>query len=149
MSAKDKATGKEHSVQIQQSSGLSPEEIDRMRKDADSHAEEDKQKQDLATTKNQASALIHQTEKTLKEHADKLDASSKSAVEASMEKVKKAAEGNDAATIKAACDELMQASQALAQHVSENKGNTAADSGDAAGAKSGDDDVIDAEFEKK
>ena len=149
VSAKDKATGKEHSVQIQQSSGLSPEEIDRMRKDADSHAEEDKQKQDLATTKNQASALIHQTEKTLKEHADKLDASSKSAVEASMEKVKKAAEGNDAATIKAACDELMQASQALAQHVSENKGNPAADSGDAAGAKSGDDDVIDAEFEKK
>ena len=149
VSAKDKATGKEHSVQIQQSSGLSPEEIDRMRKDADSHAEEDKQKQDLATTKNQASALIPQTEKTLKEHADKLDASSKSAVEASMEKVKKAAEGNDAATIKAACDELMQASQALAQHVSENKGNTAADSGDAAGAKSGDDDVIDAEFEKK
>ena len=66
-----------------------------------------------------------------------------------MEKVKKAAEGNDAATIKAACDELMQASQALAQHVSENKGNAAADSGDAAGAKSGDDDVIDAEFEKK
>ena len=147
VSAKDKASGKEHSVQIKQSSGLSPEEIDRMRKDADSHAEEDKKKQELATAKNQASALVHQTEKTLKEHADKLDASSKSAVEASMEKVKKTAEGTDAAAIKAACDELMQASQALAQHMSADKGN--ASDGGAASAKSGDDDVIDAEFEKK
>ncbi len=70
VSAKDKATGKEHSVQIKQSSGLSPEEIERMRKDAEAHADEDKQKQDLAAAKNQASSLVHQTEKTLKEHAD-------------------------------------------------------------------------------
>ena len=148
VSAKDKATGKEHSVQIKQSSGLSPEEIERMRKDGESHAEEDKKKQELAAAKNQASALIHQTEKTLKEHADKLDASSKSAVEASMEKVKKAAEGNDAAAIKTACDELMQASQALAQHMHADKGQ-GADAGAAPGAAKGDDDVIDAEFEKK
>ncbi len=149
VSAKDKASGKEHSVQIKQSSGLSPEEIDRMRKDADSHAEEDKKKQELATAKNQASALVHQTEKTLKELSDKLDASSKSAVEASMDKVKKAAAGNDAAAIKTACDELMQASQALAQHMHADKGDAPEGGPAAAGAKGSDDDVIDAEFEKK
>jgi len=149
VSAKDKATGKEHSVQIKQSSGLSPEEIERMRKDADAHAEEDKKKQELATAKNQASALIHQAEKTVKELGDKLDASSKSAVEASMQKVRKANEGDDAAAIKTACDELMQASQALAQHVSANK-DEASGGGPQTSASSGaDDDVIDAEFEKK
>ncbi|HRA89669.1 MAG TPA: Hsp70 family protein [Planctomycetaceae bacterium] len=149
VSAKDKATGKEHSVQIKQSSGLSPEEIERMRKDAESHADEDKKKQELAAAKNQASALVHQTEKTLKEHASKLDASSKSAVEGSMEKVKKAAEGTDAAAIKTACDELMQASQALAQHMHADKGSAPGGDAAPAGATSGDDDVIDAEFEKK
>jgi molecular chaperone DnaK len=150
VSAKDKATGKEHSVQIKQSSGLSPEEIERMRKDADAHAEDDKKKQDLATAKNQASAMVHQAEKTVKELGDKLDAASKSAVEASMEKVRKAAAGDDAAAIKTACDELMQASQALAQHVSADKGDSSGEAGATAGASSGsDDDVIDAEFEKK
>lgn len=79
VSAKDKATGKSQTVQIKQSSGLSPEEIERMRKDAEAHADEDKQKQELAAAKNQASSLVHQT-KALKEHADKLDASSKSAM---------------------------------------------------------------------
>ena len=149
VSAKDKASGKEHSVQIKQSSGLSPEEIERMRKDAEAHADEDKKKQELAAAKNQASALVHQTEKTLKEHADKLDASSKSAVESSMEKVKKAAEGTDAAAVKSACDELMQASQALAKHMHADKGSAPEGDAATAGAKSGDDDVIDAEFEKK
>ena len=66
VSARDKATGKQHSVQIKQSSGLSEEEIDRMRKDAEAHAEDDKKKQELASAKNQASALVHQTENTLK-----------------------------------------------------------------------------------
>ena len=149
VSAKDKATGKEHSVQIKQSSGLSPEEIDRMRKDADSHAEEDKKKQELATARNQASALVHQAEKTIRELGDKLDASSKSAVEASMEKVKKTAEGSDAAAIKTACDELMQASQALAQHMAADKGKSSETGAPSDGAGGGDDDVIDAEFEKK
>jgi molecular chaperone DnaK len=93
-----------------------------MRKDAEAHADEDKQKQELAAAKNQASSLVHQTEKTLKEHADKLDASSKSAIESAIEKVKKSAEGSDAAAIKAATDELMQASHALAQHMYADKG---------------------------
>jgi molecular chaperone DnaK len=148
VSAKDKATGKSQTVQIKQSSGLSPEEIERMRKDAEAHADEDKQKQELAAAKNQASSLVHQTEKTLKEHADKLDASSKSAIESAIEKVKKSAEGSDAAAIKAATDELMQASHALAQHMYADKGG-APDAAAGAAPKSGDDDVIDAEFEKK
>ena len=149
VSAKDKATGKEHSVQIKQSSGLSPEEIDRMRKDADAHAEEDKKKQELATAKNQASAMVHQAEKTVKELGDKLDAASKSAVEASMQKVRKANEGDDAAAIKTACDELMQASQALAQHVSANPDEASGGGPETSASSGSDDDVIDAEFEKK
>ena len=148
VSAKDKATGKGQTVQIKQSSGLSPDEIERMRKDAEAHADEDKQKQELAAAKNQASSLVHQTEKTLKEHADKLDASSKSAIESAIEKVKKSAEGSDTAAIKAATDELMQASHALAQHMYADKGG-APDAAAGAAPKSGDDDVIDAEFEKK
>ena len=149
VAAKDKATGKEHSVQIKQSSGLSPEEIEKMRKDAESHADEDKKKQELAAAKNKASALAHQSEKTLKEHADKLDASSKSAIEASIAKVKKAAEGSDAAAINAACQELTQASHALAQHMA---GDPTADQPDGPAPQSKgseDDNVIDAEFEKK
>ncbi len=148
VSAKDKATGKSQTVQIKQSSGLSPEEIERMRKDAEAHADEDKQKQELAAAKNQASSLVHQTEKTLKEHADKVDAASKSAIESAIAKVKSAAEGSDAASIKSATDELMQAASALAQHMYADKGG-APDAGAAAAAPKGDDDVIDAEFEKK
>jgi molecular chaperone DnaK len=151
VSAKDKATGKEHSVQIKQSSGLSEDEIDKMRKDAESHADEDKMKQELAQARNEASALTHQTEKTLKEHADKLDEGSKSAVEAAVKKVNSAAEGTDAGAIKSACEELTQASAALAQHMHADapaEGGEAAASPEAA-SSSDDDNVIDAEFEKK
>jgi molecular chaperone DnaK len=151
VSAKDKATGKEHSIQIKQSSGLSDEEIDRMKKDAEAHAEEDKQKEELAKAKNQASTLVNATEKTLKEHADKLDDSSKSAIEASIEKVKSAAEGDDATAINSALEELTQAGQALYQHMAADAESSGAapEPTDAAASSSDDDDVIDAEFEKK
>ncbi|MCA9034320.1 MAG: molecular chaperone DnaK [Planctomycetaceae bacterium] len=150
VSAKDKATGKEHSVQIKQSSGLSDDEIERMRKDAEAHADEDKKKQELASAKNQASALVHQTEKTLKEHADKLDAASKSAIEASVERVKKASEGDDAAAINSACEDLAKASHALAEHMYADKGAAGGEAPPESSASSSDgDDVIDAEFEKK
>lgn len=149
VSAKDKASGKQHSVQIKQSSGLSDDEIQRMRKDAESHAEEDKKKQELATARNHASALVHQTEKTLKEHAEKLDAASKSAIESSISKVKSAAEGSDATAINSACEELVQASQALAQHMHSDKTAGAADTTASSGSSAENDDVIDAEFEKK
>ncbi len=150
VSAKDKATSKQHTIQIKQSSGLSQDEIERMRKDAESHAEDDRKRQDLAAAKNQASSLVYQTEKTLKEHSDKLDAGSKSAIESSIAKVKSVADGSDAAAIKSACDELMQASHALAQHMYGDKSG-GGQPGPEAGSKSGgsDDNVIDAEFEKK
>jgi molecular chaperone DnaK len=151
VSAKDKATGKEHSVQIKQSSGLSDDEIERMRKDGEAHAEEDKRKEALAKARNEASSLVHQTEKTLKEHEDKLDAASKDAITASCEKVKKTAEGEDTAAIQNALQELAQASQALFQHMQSSAeaggGEGAATAGATAGG--GDDDIIDADFEKK
>ena len=149
VAAKNKSTGKEHTVQIKQSSGLSPEEIEKMRKDAESHADEDKKKQELAAAKNKASALVHQTEKTLKEHADKLDASSKSAIESSIAKAKTAAGGSDAAAINAACQELTQASHALAQHMAGDSGAGSPDGPAPQSTASDDDNVIDAEFEKK
>ena len=155
VSAKDKATGKEHSVKIEQSSGLSETEIEAMRKDADANAESDKQKRELAEARNIASSLVHQTEKAVKEFGDKVDDSSKSAIESSIKKVKEIAEGEDPAAIKAAVEELAQASQALGEHMykasAQDEGAEGATEGSSPDAStSGDDDnVIDAEFEKK
>lgn len=152
VSAKDKATGKEQKVRIEESSGLSENEIESMRKDAEAHAEEDKKKQELAQARNQASTLVYTVEKTLKEHEDKLDDGSKSAIESSMEKVKKATEGDDAAAITAAIGELEQAAHALAQHMyqgDEQPVPEAATAGATADTGGDDDNVIDAEFEKK
>lgn len=152
VSAKDKATGKEHSVEIKQSSGLSDDEIERMRKDGEAHAEEDKKKEDLAKARNEASTLVHQTEKTLKEHEDKLDDASKEAITSSCEKVSKAAEGEDADAITQALSELAQASQALYEHMQAAAEAEGGEGAEAAGATAGgpaDDDIIDADFEKK
>lgn len=148
VSARDKATSKQHSVQIKQSSGLSQEEIERIRRDAEAHADEDRRKQELATARNEAHNVVYQTEKTLREHGDKLDAAAKAAVESSIQKVKTAAEGSDPAAVRSAVSELSQAAQGLAQFMQ------AGPAGDQpgpqpGGATSGDDDVIDADFEKK
>ncbi len=155
VSAKDVATGKEQSVRIEESSGLSDSEIEQMRKDAESHADEDKQRRDLAEAQNNASRLVHESEKLMKEHADKLDDASKSAIEASIEKVNEATQVEDLAAISSAVEELTQATHALSQHMYES----AQSAGDAPGAEgdapenssteSAEDDVIDAEFEKK
>ena len=148
--AKDQATGKEHSVRIENSSGLDNSEIERMKKDAESHAAEDKQRRELAEAKNKASMSVYEIEKVLKEHGSKLDAASKSAVEASIEKVKSAEKGTDVAAINSAVEALQQASYSLAQHVQNAAGaeGGAAPEAAAGGAKP-DDGVIDAEFEKK
>lgn len=153
VSAKDKGTGKEHKVTIQQSSGLSEDEIEQMRKDAEAHAEEDKKRKELAEVRNQASNFVYQTEKTLKEHEDKLDEGAKNAINGAVEKVKEAEKGDDVAAIKSAIENLEQASHALSKHIYE-AANAAAgqDAGSAAGeeaAAGADDEVIDAEFEKK
>lgn len=149
--AKDQSTGKEHSVRIENSSGLDQTEIDRMKKDAESHAAEDKRRRDLAEAKNKASTSVYEVEKLLKEHGTKLDASSKAAVEASIEKVKAAEKGDDIAAINSAVEGLQQASYALAQHMQGAAGaaGAAGPAPEAAAAGPGGDDVIDAEFEKK
>jgi molecular chaperone DnaK len=149
VSARDKATSKQHSIQIKQSSGLSQEEIERIRKDAEAHADEDRKRQELAAAKNEASSLVYQSEKTLREHGDKLDAASKSAIESSIAKVKSASEGSDTAAIKSAASELAQAAQALAQHMSADQGGSQPGSASSSGPGGSDDNVIDAEFEKK
>ena len=148
--AKDQSTGKEHSVRIENSSGLDEGEIERMRKDAESHAAEDKRRRELAEAKNKASTSVYEIEKVLKEHGSKLDASSKAAVEASMEKVKAAEKGDDVAAITSAVEALQQASFALSQHMQAAPGAEAGgpQAGPAADGKP-DDGVIDAEFEKK
>ncbi len=156
VNAKDLGTGKEQSVKIEQSGGLSETEIADMQKDAEAHAEEDKKQRALAEAKNNASSLVYATEKVLKEHADKLDDASKTAIETAMEKTKKAAEGDDVAEIESAIEELSQASHALSQHLYQQPG--AEEGPDAASARAagasepaagGDEEVIDAEFEKK
>jgi molecular chaperone DnaK len=154
VTARDKGTGKEHSVKIEQSSGLSKDEIEKMKRDAESHAEEDAQKRKLAESRNKASMIVYETEKALKEHADKLDAASKSSIETSVANVKSKAEGTDADAIDRAVDELSQAMHALTKHMYAGAaaGGAQPDAGAAAGATSGgtgQDDVIDAEFEKK
>lgn len=152
VSAKDKASGKEQNVRIEQSSGLSDEEIEKMRKDAEANAEDDKKRRELADIKNQASSLTFQTEKSITEFGDKLDDASKSAIEASITKVKEAAEGDDADKIKSAIEELQQAAQAFAALYQQAGAEGGAPEPETAGATAGgggDDDVIDAEFEKK
>jgi molecular chaperone DnaK len=151
VSAKDKATGKEQSVRIEESSGLSEAEIEKMTKDAESHAAEDKQRRELAEAKNTAARAVYETEKLLKEHADKLDEASKTALESSINRVNEAAKGDDVAAIKSAVADLEQAAQALGRQMYEKAGAEAEPAGATAEAKTpGDDEtVIDAEYEKK
>jgi len=104
VAAKDLGTGKEQSIKITASSGLSEEEIKKMVQDAEAHAEEDRKKRELIEARNQADSLVYMTEKSLKEHADKVDSSVKSAIEAAVSKTKSAMEGSDSDAIKAAMD---------------------------------------------
>ncbi|WP_339742771.1 molecular chaperone DnaK [uncultured Rubinisphaera sp.] len=152
--AADKATGKEQSVTIDNSSGLSEEEISKMQKDAEAHADEDKKKRELAEARNQASTMAYETEKLIKEHADKLDEGSKTALESSIEKVREAEKGDDVAKIKSAIEELTQASHALSKAMYESQAKESATAGadgepPEATATEDEGEVIDAEFEKK
>jgi molecular chaperone DnaK len=152
VSAKDLGTGKEQTVRIEQSSGLSEDEISRMQKDAEAHAEEDKKKRELVEARNQAESMCFQLEKLLKENDEKLSDADKNAVSGAIEKVREAAKGDDAERIKSALSELEQASHALSKSLYE-----AAQAQEAPGAEpqaeqpsgEADDDTIDAEFEVK
>ena len=153
VSAKDVATGKETSVKIEQSSGLSESEIEDMKKQAEAHADEDKKKKELAEAKNNGSRIVYDVEKLLKEHAEKIDESSKSAIEASVKKVNDALETEDVAAINSACESLQQATHAFTEQMYKASQEAGAAEGAApeggGAAASDEEDVIDAEFEKK
>jgi molecular chaperone DnaK len=151
VTAKDLGTNKESSVRIEQSSGLSDTEIDRMRKEADSHSAEDKKRLELATLRNQADQMCYQLEKLIKEHKDKLKDSDREPLERAIETTREKAKSDDVQAIKSALEELEQVSHAFSKSIYEKAGagaQAAPENGTAEKAGSGD-DAIDAEFEVK
>ena len=148
VSAKDLGSNKEQTVRIEQSSGLNEAEIERMRKDAEEHAEEDKRKQRLAEARNRVDALCFQTEKLVKENDAKLSASDKAPIEAAIAKAREVAKGDDVDAIQSAHGALEQAAQALSKVLYEATAQRGGAAPDAGGGK-GPDDTIDAEFEVK
>lgn len=141
VSAKDKGTGKEQQIRIQASGGLSDSDIDKMVKDAEAHAEEDKKRRAVVEAKNHAEALVHSTEKALSEHGDKVGATEKGAIETAIAELKTALEGDDAEAISAKTNALAQASLKLGEAM-----YAAQQGGDDAGGAAPKDDVVDAEF---
>lgn len=158
VSAKDLATAKEQSIQITASSGLSKEEIDRLVKDAELHAEEDKKTKELVEARNQADSLIYATEKSIKDLGEKVDSSTKSNIESAIERLRKSMEGNDAGEIRRLSEELTQASHKLAEAMYQQASGASGAGGahhgaggqqaGSAGRASADDDVVDADFEE-
>jgi molecular chaperone DnaK len=153
VSARDKATGKEQQIRIQASGGLSDADIEKMVKDAQAHAEEDKKRRHLVDVKNQADGLIHSAEKNLKEHDDKIPAGDKEAIEKDIQSLKDAISSDDATRIEQQVEALTQSSMKLgealykAQQASGNAdGGNASTSGDTSG--SNDNDVLDATYEE-
>ncbi len=155
VSAKDKGTGKEQSIVIKDSSGLSEEEIDRMVHDAEAHAEDDKRKKELADVRNQADTLVYTTEKSLKEHGDKLDAATKENIEKEVENLKQKLTSENVGEIKEGIDKLSTAAQKLAE-VLYAQNNQAGDSGASSQGSAyaeeetakKDENVVDADFEE-
>jgi molecular chaperone DnaK len=151
VAAKDLGTNKEASVRIEQSSGLSESEIERMRKEADSHSAEDKRRLELATLRNQADQMCYQLEKLIKEHKDKLKDADREPLEKAIQKTREKAKGDDPQAIKSALEELEQVSHAFSKSIYEKAGTApeaAASNGSEPKKESGD-DAIDAEFEVK
>jgi molecular chaperone DnaK len=161
VSARDLGTGKQQSIEIKSSSGLSDEEVERMTKEAESHAEEDKKKREVVDLKNQADQLIYSTEKTLKEHGDKVSAETRGNIENAVNNLKEAIKGENADAIKKAIDNLGAAGQELGKVLYEEAAKKQAASASAGQASQAPppggeevrrkkpDDVIDAEFEAK
>jgi molecular chaperone DnaK len=152
VSATDKATGKEQSIRIQASGGLTEADIDRMVKEAESHAEEDKKRRELVEVKNQAEALIHSTERMLKDYGDKVPAGDKALVETALNDLKSTVQGEDKDAIKQKVDALAQASMKLGEamyQASQAQGAQAGGGGPSAAAGGGPDDkVVDVDFEE-
>jgi molecular chaperone DnaK len=150
--AKDLGTGKEQSIRIQASSGLSEDEIKKMQKDAELHADEDKKKKEKIEAKNHADTLAYSTEKALKEYGDKVDADTKKAIEEKLEALKKVLSGDDIEAIKKAAEELSQAGMKLGEAMYKDQA-AKAQAGAAPGGeapqeeKKKDDGAVDAEYE--
>ncbi|MCL7941314.1 molecular chaperone DnaK [Halomonas sp. ATCH28] len=149
VSAKDKATGKEQSIVIKASSGLSEEEVEQMMQDAEAHADEDKKFEELVQLRNQADGMVHAARKTLEEAGDKASDEEKQAIESAATELEEAIKGDDKDDIQAKLDKLTEASGNLAQKMYAEQGEAAqgAEAGSEAGAKQ-EDDVVDAEYEE-
>jgi molecular chaperone DnaK len=161
VSAKDLGTSKEKKIRIESSSGISQSDVERMRREAEAHADEDKRKFELIDARNHADQMIYQMEKLLKEHAAKISDSDRAPIQAAIEKVKQTASKDDPNAIRQAIEELQQASHAMAQHLYK-QGGPGGEAGPGAGPSGGGpspgkdgqgtggkDDVIDAEYEVK
>ena len=160
VSAKDKATGKENKIKIQASSGLSDDEVERMVKDAEAHAEEDHKAFELVSSRNQCDAMIHSVKKSLAEHGDKLEGDEKSKIEAALKDAEEAIKSNDKDTIDAKTQALTEASHKLAekmysqeqaqqaQHESAGDESSSSSSSSGKGEKTVEGEVVDAEFEE-
>ncbi len=154
VAAKDKATAKEQSIRITAASGLSKEEVDKMVRDAELHAEDDKNKRELIDTKNSAEALVDQTEKTLKEHGSKVDEATRKDIEAAVQELKQTKDSNNIDEIKKKIENLSKASHKLAEVMYQQAAaQNGQDGQEGPGAETGssaqdDDDVVDADFEE-
>ena len=148
VSAQDKATGKEQTIRIQASGGLSDDDIDKMVDDAEKHADEDKKRRELVEAKNQAEALIHSTEKNLEELGDKVADADKSTIEAAVAELREALGSDDAETIKSKSEAVAQASMKLGEQLYQAQQADAAESAEGADTAGSDDDVVDADFEE-
>jgi len=157
VSAKAKAPGKEQKIRIEASSGLTKEQIEKMRRDAEAHAAEDRKKRETVEARNRADQLVWQTEQALKEHGEKIPADERGRIESAMNQVKEAMKGDDAGAIKKSMEALMTASQTIGKILYEEAAKKAGPKGAPAGAAAGaavgekkkDEDVIDAEYEVK
>jgi molecular chaperone DnaK len=155
VSAKDLGTGKEQSIKITASSGLSENEIKQMVKDAEAHAAEDKKRKETVEARNHLDSLVYSTEKSLKEYSGDLDAGVRENIEAALNKSKEALEGQDAEAMRKAAEELSQTSHKLAEamYAKASKQQNAQDAsegtqGDKGGQQKKKDDVVDADFQE-
>ncbi len=147
VSAKDKGTGKEQKITIQASGGLSDADIEKMVKDAEENAEADKERRELVDAKNQAESLIHSTEKSMEEHADKVDPTTIEAIELAIAALKDELETENADKIKSGIQNVTEAAMKLGEAIYKAQSDEAEDEPAAADAAPGDDDIVDAEFE--
>ena len=153
VSAKDKGTGKEAKIVVKAGSGLTEEEIQRMVKDAEAHAEEDRKARELVDARNQADSMVHTVRKTLKEHGDKVEVAEKEKIEAAITELEEAIKGDDKDAIQKKTETLMEASHKLAEQMYKTTAETADATAGAGGAESGSkaetkENVVDAEFEE-